>query len=97
MITHKQREDLASLPLPAGIIGYDCDGKHIYEGDKVEVVREDEMRRNKPEYSFCYVGKRGTATLHESFPYIWCVLVNFEEYSPTGSVGCIDYSLRKIS
>ena len=59
MITRTERMLLSLKEPPEGIIGFDCNGKHIHEGDTVEVKKENEIRKGMIESSYCGAGKKG--------------------------------------
>ena len=94
MMNDYQRLQLSRQKPPEGCIGYDCDGKVIKENDLVEVLKEDDIRKNMPRYDFCSVGCRGRATKNFSFPEGWFTSVIFEG---DDKVGCLDYHLRLVA
>lgn len=93
MITEEQRRALGNLRPPSGCVGYDCEGRHIKNGDTVEVVIEDKDRKDNPEYAFCAKDCRGTVSQRTCPAPSWFVSVRFER----ATVGCLDYHLRIVS
>ncbi|MEK7169762.1 MAG: hypothetical protein AAB767_00565 [Patescibacteria group bacterium] len=95
MITRTERMLLSLKEPPEGIIGFDCNGKHIHEGDTVEVKKENEIRkRYDREFSYCGAGKKGIASRHSCFPIGWTVTVKFDGENKDKIAGCTDYYLR---
>ena len=90
--------EVASVLLqPNHNIRYDCEGQKIEVGNDVEVVTEDEARKNNPHYEFCSKGKKGKVLRLLHGCNSWFVEVKFpvENMKPE-TVGCVDYNLRKL-
>jgi hypothetical protein len=102
MITHSEREVLSyehfDELLSKGGIGWDCDGNIIMPGDKVEVVKEDKMRRGMSEFSFCSIGAQGKVVehLYSVSPRNWIIIVEFMVDGKPNIIGCDDLQLRKV-
>ncbi len=98
MIDYTERCALECAERPKGWIGYDSEGKTIKVGDRVEVVRAEDLRRGNRDYAFCDVGAKGTVLRTGAcWPIGWNVEVEFQRGASSYTVGCVDFYLKKIS
>ncbi|MBI4779536.1 hypothetical protein HY797_03750 [Candidatus Falkowbacteria bacterium] len=83
--------------LGEGSLGRDFYGQLIMPGDLVEVVEEEGVRKNNPEYLYCGKGKRGRA--QKGFGRValeWSLIVQFPTARGPQDMGCTDVRLKKI-
>lgn len=85
-----QLEDLQNTD--KNFVGVDCYGRFIKIGDSIEVVNEEENRKNLVIYDFCSVGKTGIVIPGPSYSTSWFVHVKFADRE----VSCVDYHLKKL-